>query len=362
MTLHDLDTPAVVIDLDRLTANLDAMQAACDAAGVALRPHIKTHKCAEIARMQLQRGARGLTVAKLGEAEVMADLAGCDDLFIAYPLLGAAKLARLRALCDRAEVRVSICSLAQAELLSAGLAGGRVKVRLNVDTGLLRDGFTLAGAVEAAARVAELPGLELVGVFTHEGHCARQETPEAVADCGRAAARALVELAERLRAAGLPVAEVAPGSTPTAVAALDVPGVTEVRPGTYCFWDANYVQRLGLELEQCAARVWVTVVDHPAPERVILDGGSKTFFADNGGWWGRARCVELPELTLPACSEEHGQALWTGSGAAPVRLGQRLSFVPHHVCPVINLTDQVVVVRGEEVLDTWRIDARGKVN
>ncbi|MBI5831874.1 MAG: alanine racemase [Armatimonadetes bacterium] len=362
MTLNELDTPAVVIDLDRLEANLGAMQAACDAAGVALRPHIKTHKCPEIARFQLRAGARGLTVAKLGEAEVMADLAGCDDLFIAYPLLGESKLARLRALCERAEVRVSVCSLDQARLLSAGLGATRVKVRLNVDTGLLRDGFEPDAALDAAQRIADLPGLDLVGVFTHEGHCARLETPAAVAECGRSSARRLVEVAERLREQGLPVTEVAPGSTPTALAALDVPGVTEVRPGTYCFWDANYVHRLGLDLDQCAARVVVTVVDHPAPERVIVDGGSKTFFADSGGWWGRARCVELPELTLPSCSEEHGQALWTGAGAAPVALGQRLTFVPHHICPVINLVDCVNVLRGEEVLDTWRIAARGMVS
>ena len=103
-----------------------------------------------------------------------------------------------------------------------------------------------------------------------------------------------------------------------------------------------------------------TVVDHPAPERVIVDGGSKAFFADSGGWWGRARCVELPALTLPACSEEHGQALWTGQGPAPVHLGQRLSWVPHHVCPVVNLFDEAFALRGEEIAGRLRIAARGK--
>ncbi|MCC7495151.1 MAG: alanine racemase [Fimbriimonadaceae bacterium] len=361
MTIAQLETPGLICDLDITERNLRAMQSAADAGGVGLRPHIKTHKTPALAKWQLELGACGLTCAKLGEAEVMADEAGCTDLFIAYSLLGADKAARLRALQERAEVRVSVVSLAQAEILSAALGGAPVKVRLNVDTGLDRDGMTAARAVADAQRIAALPGIELIGVFTHEGQAHKGHNFDEVKAIGRQAAQQLVDVAAALRAAGLPCDEVAPGGTPTAADLASYPGVTEVRPGTYLFYDMMCVECMDLTAADCGLRVLTTVVDLPAERRVIVDGGSKTFFNDQFASWGRAMCVEHPDLRLEKCSEEHGHAEWRGEGAPPVKLGDRLTWIPSHVCPVVNLFDEMTAVRGEEVVDTLRISARGKV-
>lgn len=361
MTIHDLDTPVLYCDLAIVERNLRSMQAACDAGGVGLRPHIKTHKIPELARWQLDLGAVGLTCAKLGEAEVMLDQAGCEDLFIAYSLLGEEKWRRLRALLDRADVRVSVVSYDQAKLLSAGLNGAEVKVRLNIDCGLKRDGMTPDQALAEGPRIAELPGLRLVGVFTHEGQAHHRPSVDEVRRVGRAAAEALIRVAEGLRAAGLPCDEVAPGATPTAADLASMPGVTEVRPGTYIFYDAMCMETMGLSPDDCAVRIATTVVDIPENRRAIIDGGSKTFFADASPTWGRGYCLEYPDLHLEKCSEEHGHCEWRGEGDVPVKLGQRLTWIPAHVCPVINLFDQLVGVRDDRVECVYQVAARGKV-
>lgn len=361
MTVHELDTPALVIDLDICERNLRAMQAACDEGGCDLRPHIKTHKMPAIARWQLALGAVGLTCAKLGEAEVMLEQADCHDLFVAYPILGEAKFGRLQALLDRADVRVAVVGAEQAALFSRGMGGRSIKVRLTVDCGLGRDGVDLGQAVAEAERIAALRGLELVGLFTHEGQAHHAADPAGVNAVGERVAQQLVEVAERMRAAGLPVTEVSPGATPTAAHVAGVEGVTEVRPGTYCFYDIMCAEHMGLSVDDCAGRVITTVVDLPTRERVIVDGGSKTFFNDQTEPWGRARCLEHPRLKLYKCSEEHGQATWEGDGPPPVRLGDRLTFLPTHICPVVNLFDAAWAVRGEEVVDRLEIAARGKV-
>ena len=242
MTIHELETPVLIVDLDICERNLKAMQAACDAGGVALRPHIKTHKVPELAKLQLELGAVGLTCAKLGEAEVMRDQAGCTDLFLAYSLVGQQKVDRLLRLMDRADVRVSLVSYEQAELLSRDLRGRTVQARLNVDTGLDRDGVSLAAAVAEAEKIANLPGIDLVGVFSHEGQAHHGATFADVKVLGRQAAQGLVDVAAALRAKGLPCPEVAPGATPTAADLASYPGVTEVRPGTYIFYDAMCIQ------------------------------------------------------------------------------------------------------------------------
>lgn len=361
MTIHELDTPTVLVDLDITERNLRAMQDACTAGAVDLRPHIKTHKIAEFARWQLDLGAVGLTCAKLGEAEVMRDEADCEDIFLAYSLIGDEKMRRLGQLMDRCDVRVSVVSYDQAKLLSDGLKGRDVKVRLNVDCGLHRDGVTPEVAVETAQRVSELPGVELSGVFTHEGQAHRGSTFDEVKLLGRQAAQNLLDVAEALRAQGLPCPEVAPGATPTAADLASYPGVTEVRPGTYIFYDAMCMETMDLTPDDCAVRVITTVVDIPEPKRAIVDGGSKTFFADKSEKWGRAYCLEYPELRLDKCSEEHGHCDWLGEGSVPLKLGQRLSWIPSHVCPVVNLFDQLIGVRGEQVETTFQVAARGKV-
>jgi D-serine deaminase-like pyridoxal phosphate-dependent protein len=215
--------------------------------------------------------------------------------------------------------------------------------------------------VAEGEQIAGLPGLELVGVFTHEGQAHHGKTNEEVHRLGRRAAQQIIDVAAELRSKGVPCAEVCPGATPTAADLASMSGVTEVRPGTYIFYDAMCMERMHLGPEVCSLRVITTVVDRPTPERVILDGGSKTFFNDQTETWGRAYCVEYPDLYLGKCSEEHGHGEWRGEGDAPAELGDRLTWIPSHVCPVVNLFDQVYTVRGEGIEGTFHVAARGKV-
>jgi len=278
----ELDTPSLVIDLNVLERNIEEMGAVAREANVRLRPHSKTHKAPEIARMQVDAGASGITVAKLGEAEVMAD-AGLDDLLIAYPLVGERKLERLGALLERAEVRVSLDDVEVAEGVGrVGKDVGRdVPVLVEVDTGLHRMGREPG---EASARlaldVAAVPGVDVIGLATHAGQAYGATNPGELRRIAEREALDLVETAVSCEREGLRIRELSVGSTPTARIAATVPGVTEIRPGTYVFNDVQQM-RLGVATEAaCAARILTTVVARPTAERFVIDAGTKTFSGD----------------------------------------------------------------------------------
>ena len=241
-TLEDLPTPAVLIDLDILACNIANMQERARAAGVKLRPHAKTHKSPEVGRMQIAAGASGLTLAKTSEAEVFA-AHGFDDIFLGYPIFGADKARRLLALADRVRLAVGVDSVEGARSLGDVFhaAGRRLDVRLKIDSGFRRVGVRPEDAVAMARRIAELPGVALAGIFTHAGHGYGGPTPEDVARTGGEEGRIVVEAAEAVRAAGLPVEDVSLGSTPTVRAGMVVAGVTECRPGSYVYNDRSQV-------------------------------------------------------------------------------------------------------------------------
>lgn len=359
-----LDTPALLFDLDVVERNIAEMATVAHDAGVALRPHTKTHKSPEIAGMQLAAGARGLTVAKLGEAEVMVD-AGFDDLLIAYPIVGELKLARLEALLDRAAIRVSLDTVDVAEAL--GEIGARravdIPVLVEVDTGLHRMGRAPgAPSASLALEIARIPGIEVVGLLTHAGHAYQASDEASLHDAAVREAEALLDTAERCARDGLELREISVGSTPTARVAARVPGVTEVRPGTYVFNDVQQL-RLGVaSLETCAARVLVTVVARPTAERFLVDAGSKAFSSDGGDgppWPGRGVVLGRPDLTLDFMSEEHGVGHIEGDG--DVVIGERLQVVPLHVCSCVNLFDTALGIRGDRVDHEIQIAARGRL-
>jgi D-serine deaminase-like pyridoxal phosphate-dependent protein len=360
---EELDTPALLIDLDVLEANLAEMASVAARAGVALRPHTKTHKSPEIARMQVAAGATGITVAKLGEAEVMAD-AGLDDLLVAFPLVGEAKLRRLAELGERARVRVSLDAVEVAEGLGrVGLARGReVEVLVEVDTGLHRLGLPPGPpTAELVARVARVPGVEVVGLLTHAGHAYRAGSPEALRRVAEREVLDLVETAERCRRQGIELREVSVGSTPTARAAALVEGVTELRPGTYALNDATMV-RLGVATEATVAvTVLATVVARPAADRFVVDAGSKSLSSDHmGSGPGWMLVAGRPELSMDFLSEEHGVGHLDRPGGDP-RIGERLALVPSHACACVNLFDLAYGVRGGRVERELPIAGRGKV-
>jgi len=356
-----LATPAVVVDLDVLERNIRRMAARAREAGVRLRPHAKTHKSPAIGALQRAAGAWGLSLAKVGEAEVFVD-AGFDDVFLAYPTVGEDKARRLLALADRARLAVGVDSVDGARSLAETFraAGRTLDVMLKVDVGYGRVGVLPERAAAVAVEVAELAGLRLRGVFTHAGHGYLAENKECVDGIARLEGERLVETAARLREAGLGEGEVSVGSTPTAAVAMRVPGVTECRPGNYVFHDASQVALGTCSLEDCALTIIATVVSVPAPDRAVVDAGSKTLSSDplrpkprgHGRILGRDSFVEK-------LSEEHG-VIAVAEGEA-FRVGERVRILPNHACVVANLHDQLVGVSQDKVETVLRIAARGRV-
>lgn len=361
IAIEDLETPAVVVDLDILERNVSGMAARAREAGVRLRPHAKTHKIPELGRLQLAAGAAGISLAKVGEAEVFA-AAGFEDIFLAYPVVGAGKGRRLLALSDRLRLAVGADSLEGAASVGSAFheAGRRVDVLLKVDCGYHRVGVAPEKAAETARRLAELPGIALRGVFTHAGHAYHAGTREEVESIARAEGDVLVSAAEAVRAEGLAVTEVSVGSTPTARAAMTVGGVTECRPGNYVYHDASQVSLGTCAIADCAMTVLATVVSVPAADRAVLDCGSKTLSSDalrphaGGHGWIIGRKSRLASL-----SEEHGVV--RVEPGETFRVGDRVRVLPNHACVVSNLHDRVVLARGERIEGEWIVAARGRV-
>ena len=361
---EELDTPALLFDLDVVERNVAEMAAVAREAGVALRPHTKTHKSPEIARLQIDAGARGLTAAKLGEAEVMAD-AGLTDLLIAYPIVGALKLARLGALLDRATILVSLDAVEVAEGLGrlGTQLGADIPVLVEVDTGLHRMGRAPGEpSATLALEIARVPGVEVIGLLTHAGHAYRATDADELERAATREAEDLLDTAERCAREGLEIREISVGSTPTARIAARVPGVTEIRPGTYVFNDVQQL-RLGVaSLETCAARVLVTVVARPTAERFLVDAGSKAFSSDGEDgppWPGRGVVLGRPDLVLDFLSEEHGVGHIEGGGQ--LAIGERLQVLPLHVCSCVNLFDTAVGIRGDRIDHEIEIAGRGRM-
>jgi D-serine deaminase-like pyridoxal phosphate-dependent protein len=360
-TIHDLPTPAVLVDLGVVERNLASMQARANASGVKLRPHAKTHKAPLIGRMQIAAGASGLTLAKVSEAEVFAR-AGFDDIFLGYPIFGADKARRLLALSERVRIAVGADSVEGARSLGEVFhaAGRRLPVRLKIDCGYHRVGVPPEKALETARRIAELPGVLLDGLFTHGGHGYGGATPDEVARIGLDEGRIVAETAGTLRAAGVPIGEVSLGSTPTVKSAVTQRGVTECRPGTYVYNDFSQVSLGSCGLEECALTVLATVVSVPATDRAVVDAGSKTLSSDPLRPRAGGHGLVLGRKTRVArLSEEHG-VLQVEPGEA-FRVGERVRILPNHACVVSNLHDRLVGVRGEQVEEEIVVAARGCV-
>lgn len=358
MLYPELDTPCVIIDLDIAERNVQRMQAIARQAGVKLRPHTKTHKSSYFARLQAEAGAQGITVAKLGEAEVLAN-AGFDDILIAYPIVGQQKLDRLKALLPGVRrLIVSLDGYEVAEGLSAvGLEAGRsIEVYAEVDTGQHRVGRAPgADAIAFCRGLERYPGIQLAGIMSHAG--LTWKAPSA-AEVGAIAGEELRILAEVKQALGRPDLEISVGATPSAHLVGRTPGITEMRPGTYIFGDRN-LMLLGMAAEgDCAMRVLTTIVSHAVPERAVVDAGSKSLAMDAGPAGGHGHVVGLPGIKVARLTEEHG-ALELPAGLG-LKVGGRLEIIPNHVCPAVNLVDRVYGVRSGKVQREIPIEGRGK--
>jgi D-serine deaminase-like pyridoxal phosphate-dependent protein len=362
MNINELDTPAVLIDIDALGRNLSGMATYCRAHNLTLRPHTKTHKIPQIARLQMQYGAPGITVAKLGEAEVMAD-ADINDILIVYPLWGEKKWMRLAELAKRVRISVAMDSLQVATGISrvAKATGAEVGIRLEFDTGLQRCGLSAnEESIEIAKRVIALPNLRWEGISLYPGHIMgnrkirEQDIPVENAK--------LDKLYALFDTAGIPYPVVSGGNTPAAFQSHQFHGVTEIRPGTYIFNDRNTVDAESADFSDCAATVIATVVSTSVPGKAAIDAGSKTLSADtllSGERKHFGYIQDRPELILHDLSEEHGHLIVPDN--SHLEVGDRLRIIPNHICPCINLHDRVFVVSGEKVVDQWSVAARGKV-
>jgi D-serine deaminase-like pyridoxal phosphate-dependent protein len=358
-----LDTPVIVVDEALLHRNIEEMASIAQSYGVSLRPHAKTHKSPRIARLQLEAGAIGLTCAKLGEAEVLVADGGVRDILIAYPIVGALKIRRLLELMDHAHITVAVDTLEAARALSHAFANSDrvLDVYLEVNTGQDRAGAKAGQeAVDLALAIARMPGLRLSGVMTHEGH-AGFSGPDEIATVAQNAGQALVDTAERIRGLGIEVTQVSVGSTPSSWFTPRVKGITEMRPGTYVFHDNNAFRHGRIGPDRCAARVVATIVSRPAPDRAIIDAGSKALALDpSPSHPGHGYIVGHSGATIARLSEEHGVVVLPPDEQG-FNVGDRVEIIPNHICPAVNLTDELVIVRDGAIIDRWPVAARGKV-
>lgn len=349
MRVDDLDTPVPVIDLDRVEHNLAKMQAYCDRHGLALRPHIKTHKLPRLALRQIELGAVGITCQKISEALVMAE-AGCPDILLTYPIVGAGKIAPLAELAGKTRLTVSLDNAVALDTVAAAAqkAGVEIGILIEFDSGDGRCGVQTPDEALQLARRAQGNGLtSFRGLMTYPRGV---RTVPFVSE-----AKALLE------GAGIPVQTVSVGGTPGCWDTHTLPGVTELRVGTYIYHDRATVGAGVATLDECAVHVHATVVSRPTPERAVLDCGSKTLSSDRVApsvGEGYGLILDYPDAVITRVNEEHAVVDLSRSNDRPA-IGDRVRVLPNHVCVVTNLHDRMVVGRGGEFIGEWPVAARG---
>ncbi len=353
-------TPALIVDGETTLRNLTRMAEYGVEHEVDIRPHTKTHKSRQLADLQMGLGAVGLTAAKVGEAELMAEVA--DDILLAYPAIDPTRTARLGHLAGHVTLRVAADSLEGIKRL--GAAANRAKTTIGIlvdlDVGMGRTGVQTANeALKLAQCVDATPGVRLDGLFCYPGHI--QQPPDQQADALDAVSRKLGKTLELWAAHGLEARIVSGGSSPTAYQSHLVPEYTEIRPGTYIYNDMNGVRGGFCRLEDCAARILCTVVSTAVPGQVVIDAGTKTLTSDKCGPLpdsGHGYIVEYPEAVINKLTEEHGQVDIRTCASVP-KIGERLTVIPNHICPCVNLQDSVWWRDENGELVELAIDARG---
>lgn len=347
MNIDSLSTPCVLIDIDRVKANIKRAQDYADKNGFTLRPHIKTHKIPSFAHMQVEAGACGITCQKLGEAEVIAD-AGLDDILISYNIIGFDKLTRLAALAKRVRLTVAADSLFTVNGYNqiAATTGVTFDVLIECDTGGGRCGvqtpdeaITLASTLKGGARFA--------GVMTYPAAGGTEKMAEKLA-----------EILSSFEKANIAVKTVSAGGTPDLWKAHTVPGVTEYRPGTYIYMDRSQVAAGAATQEDCALTILATVVSKPLSDRAIIDAGTKTLTSDLLGMKGFGHITSLPDVLISGLSEEHG--ILSAKDGLP-EIGEQVRIIPNHACVVSNMFDTVYLVSGPTVINALPVVARGRV-
>jgi D-serine deaminase-like pyridoxal phosphate-dependent protein len=348
MDINQIETPAAVVDLDLMQANILQMQQYMDEHGIANRPHIKTHKVPEIAHLQVDAGATGITCQKLSEAEIMAG-AGIQNIFLPYNILGESKINRLMALALRVTISVTVDSAFVAGGLSSAAerTGTELLVLVEFDSGLNRCGVqSPQEAAELGRLIHRLPGLRFGGLMTYPSN-------ENLDPFVR-------ETKKLLQIDGIEVLCVSGGGTQSAREAHKYTESTEHRPGSYVYGDRYWLEHGVMPLEACALTVISTIVSRPTPDRAILDAGSKSLSSDTMGLEGYGRILEYPQAKIYNLNEEHGYVDVSACTQRP-EIGERVRVIPNHCCAVSNLFNQIVGIRQDQVEIEWPVAARGAV-
>ena len=364
-TINDIDTPAILIEKSIMEKNISNMQRLADKNGVNLRVHIKTHKIPELAKMQLKAGAVGIAVAKLGEAEVMAD-SGIKNIQIANIITGPLKIKRLLRIHRKCRLQVGVDSAYNVRELATAFEKARrtLDVLIIINTGLNRCGLDKEkDIIKLADRCAGLKSIRLVGLMTHAGHAYAASTKEHIMKIGRFEGERLAAIASVLRNLGHSIEVVSVGSTPTARYCSAVSGVTELRVGNYIFNDLAQVILQNINTTNCAATILSSVISKPSEDRMIIDAGSKTLALDRGAH-GSDLITGFGRIVggggnIVRLSEEHGII---EKPARRFKVGDRIRIIPNHICTVMNLFDYAYLVDGPKVVKRLKIAARGKVN
>lgn len=349
--IDELETPVPIIDIDIMLSNLQRWQDHCNKLGINNRPHIKTHKLVALAKLQMNLGANGICVQKLGEAEVMAD-AGITDLLLTFNILGRTKLERLSALRKRTEIAVVADSAVILDGLehAAQRAGRKLDVLVECDTGAARNGTqNPAATIELAKNIARRKDLNFAGLMTYPPAFQRQSVANFIAETKAGLAKA-----------GLDCARVTTGGSKDLWDEAGLADITEYRAGTYIYFDRSLVAAGACDFADCAETVLTTIVSTPTPNRALIDAGSKALTSDLLGLQGYGVVQDLNMAEVYNVNEEHGY-LDTSRVQNKPRVGDLVQVTMNHVCPVNNLFDKVIFVRGQQVLGALAIDARGKV-
>ncbi len=343
-TVHDLETPSILIDLDVMQHNIEVMQKRCDDLGIEFRPHIKTHKIPDIAQKQIDAGAVGLACQKVSEAEVFVD-AGFTDIQLPYNIVGAKKTRRLAELAKRAKVTVDSKVVVDGIAEAAQEVGSTIHMMVELVALNKRTGTTPEDAFELAQHIVNTDNLHFAGVMIYPS----------VAEIRDRLQKTLGLLAD----AGIEVGMVSGGGSGAILESHLVPELTEMRVGTYVFWDWGSVNKGWATFDDCAMRIRATVVSANEKSRVILDSGSKTVNAETvDGLYGYI--VEYPKARLHQVNEEHGYVDFTDCESYP-KVGDIVHIIPVHTCVITNLHNQIYGVHGEDIANVWDVAARGLV-
>ena len=359
-----LETPAMLIDLDIVDANIQKAATYAERAGLRLRPHVKTHKSIGMARRQLAAGAAGLCVATVSEAEVFAAApagTGQADLTLAYPVVGGRKLSRLAAVCRTAPVTLVADSDAVVDGYQevARQSGRTLAVLAEVDTGMRRVGVPPPAAGELARRISKSAGLEFAGILTHAGHAHDAAGQLGIERVARQEAAVMGDVRADLERAGHEVRVVSAGSSLTSWYLTSDDGITEIRPGTYIYNDLRTLACWSCTPEEIAATMLATVVSTgdggDGGMRVTVDAGSKTLTTTTDPEYGSGHLAGRPDSAFTRVSEEHG--VLTVSGPPDLAVGQRVRILPVHVCVWSDLQPEIYGLRRGEIAERIRVDA-----